>query len=112
MDTKRQNKISRLILKDISSIFQTEYQNFFGPVMITVTKVRVTPDLSLARINLSIYGSNDKEAVLKNVKKQAADIRLKFSNRAKNQLRIMPVFEFFIDDSLDYIERIDELLKK
>ena len=112
MDSKRQNKIARLIQKDISDIFQTAYQNFFGPVLITVTKVRITPDLSLARINLSIFGTEDKESVLINIKKQTREIRLKFSQKAKNQLRIMPAFEFYIDDSLDYIEKIDTLLKK
>lgn len=111
MDTKRQNKISRLIQKDISDIFQTDYQNFFGPVLITITKVRVTSDLSLARINLSIFGTDDKIPILNNIKKQTKEIRLKFSMRAKNQLRIMPHFEFFIDDSLDYIEKIETLLK-
>ena len=68
MDTKRQNKISRLIQKDISDIFQTDYQNFFGPVLITITKVRVTSDLSLARINLSIFGTDDKIPILNNIK--------------------------------------------
>lgn len=111
MDTKRQNKISRMIQKDISEIFQVDYRNFFGPVIITVTKVRVTSDLSLARINMSIFGTDNKDAVLQNIKKQTKEIRLKFSMRAKNQLRIMPVFEFYIDDSLDYIEKIDTLLK-
>jgi len=111
MDTKRQNKISRLIQKDISEIFQTDYQNFFGPVMITITKVRVTSDLSLARINISIFGTDEKASVLDNIKKQTKEIRLKFGMRAKNQLRIIPQFEFYIDDSLDYIEKIETLLK-
>jgi len=112
MDSKRQNKIARLIQRDISNIFQTDYQNFFGPVMITVTKVRVTADLSLAHVNISIYGTSDKKAILENIKKQAKEIRLKFAVKAKNQLRIIPVFEFHIDDSLDYIDKIESLLKK
>ncbi len=112
MDTKRQNKIARLIQRDISAIFQTDFQNSFGPVMITITKVRITPDLSIARVNLSIFGTNDKQTVLENIKKQSKEIRLKFGLKAKNQLRIIPIFEFYIDDSLDYIEKIDSLLKK
>jgi len=112
MDSKRQNKIARLIQKDVSEIFQSEYKNFFGPVLITVTKARVTPDLSLARIHLSIFGSISKETILESIKKQTKEIRLKFSLKAKNQLRIMPNFEFYIDDSLDYIEKIDSLLKQ
>jgi len=112
MDSKRQNKIARLIQKDIGDIFQSEYQNFFGPVLITVTKVRVTPDLSIARIYLSIFGNNtDKESVLKSITNQSWEIRKKFGIRAKNQLRVIPNFEFFIDDSLDYIEKIENLLK-
>ncbi|MDD3878008.1 MAG: ribosome-binding factor A [Bacteroidales bacterium] len=112
MESKRQSKISRLIQKDLSEIFQNDYQNFFGPVLITVTKARVTPDLSLARIFLSIFGNADKNIVLENIKKQSWEIRKKFGLRAKNQLRIIPNFEFTIDDSLDYIEKIETLLKK
>jgi len=111
METKRQSKISRLIQKDLGDIFQTEYQNFFGQVMITVTKVRITPDLSIARVFLSIFGDNDKEKVLENIKKQSWEIRKKFGFRAKNQLRIIPEFDFIIDDSLDYIEKIENLIK-
>ncbi len=112
MESKRQSKISRLIQKDLGEIFQLEYQNFFGPSLITITKVNVTPDLSLARVFLSIYGHTDKNDILKNIKNQAWEIRKKFGLRAKNQLRIIPNFEFFIDDSLDYIENIENLLKK
>lgn len=111
MDSKRQNKVARLIQKDVSEIFQIDYQNAFGPVLITITRVRVTPDLGLARINISIFGASDKQAVLKSIKSHGTDIRAKFALRARNQLRIMPTFEFFIDDSLDYIEKIDKLLK-
>ncbi len=111
MESKRQSKISRLIQKDLGDIFQTEYQNFFGPVMVTVTKVRVTPDLSVAKVFVSIFGSNiDKEAVLDLINKRSWELRKKFGNRARNQLKSIPDFEFFLDDSLDYIENIENIL--
>jgi len=111
MDSKRQNKISRLIQKDIGSIMQTAYPNFFGNALITVTKVRVTPDLSIARIYLSIFTPDDKNIILDNIKKQTWEIRKKLGEVAKNQLRIIPNLEFYVDDSLDYIEKIENLLK-
>lgn len=110
MESKRQSKISRLIQKDLGDIFQKEYSNYFGPVLVSVTKVRVTPDLSLAKVYVSIYGKADKKATVAMINKQSWEIRKKFGIRAKNQLKNIPDFEFFLDDSLDYIENIENLL--
>ncbi|MFA6924089.1 MAG: 30S ribosome-binding factor RbfA [Bacteroidales bacterium] len=112
MATTRQNKVARLIQKNLSEIFQQESINYCRGSMITVTKVNVTPDLSIARTNLSIYGTSDKSALLKIVKDDTKEIRHKLAVRIKNQVRIIPNLEFFIDDSLDYIENIEKLLKK
>ena len=112
METTRQNKIARLLQKDLRDIFQTELRNAFGKVMVTITTVRVSPDLSVAKIYVSIFGVNEKEAVLKKITEHTKDIRRSLGNKVKNQLRIIPNLEFFIDDSLDYLENIENLLKQ
>jgi len=112
METTRQNKIARLLQKDLSDIFQTELRNAFGKVMVTITTVRVSSDLSVAKIYVSIFGVNEKDAVLKKITEHTKDIRRSLGNKVKNQLRIIPNLEFFIDDSLDYLENIENLLKQ
>jgi len=79
--------------------------------MITVTQTKVTPDLSLARSYLSIFNAVNNELVLNTVKKNTKDIRYRLAKKVKHQLRIIPQLEFFIDDSLDYLENIENLLK-
>jgi ribosome-binding factor A len=110
METTRQNKIARLIQKDLGMIFQQQSRNLFGGAMITVTKVSVAKDLSIARIYISIYGPKDKEALLEEIRSHTRTIRRELGNREHNQLRIIPELHFFIDDSLDYIDNIDHLL--
>lgn len=80
--------------------------------MITVTKATVTSDLSIARAYLSIYMAPDKDIVIKAVRTNTKDIRFRLGQKVKDQLRVIPQLEFFIDDTLDYMENIDKLLKK
>jgi len=110
METTRQQKIARLIQKDLGMIFQQESRNLFGGVMITVTKVNIAKDLSIARTYLSLFGTKDKEALLENIRLHTKAIRRELGIRVHNQLRIIPELHFFLDDSLDYIENIDHLL--
>ena len=110
METTRQNKIARLIQKDLGMIFQLQGRNLFGGAMITVTKVNVAKDLSVARIYLSLFGVKDKEALIEEIRTHTKMIRRELGIREHNQLRIIPELHFFIDDSLDYIENIDHLL--
>lgn len=110
MESKRQQKIARLIQKDLGEIFRIFAKNQLNGYLITVTKVHVTPDMSLARVALSLFGPSDKNAVFKNIKDHKKEIRHQLGVRVKGQLRIIPDLEFFIDDSLDYIEKIDNLL--
>jgi ribosome-binding factor A len=110
METTRQNKIARLIQKDLGMIFQQEGRNLFGGAMITVTKVNIAKDLSVARIYLSLFGIKDKEALLESIRTHTKLIRRELGFRVHNQLRIIPELHFFMDDSLDYIENIDHLL--
>lgn len=112
MDSTRQLKVSRLIQKELGNIFQQESKTLFEGVFITVTLVRVTSDLSIARIYLSLFLTKDKEATLKLVKQHTKPIRGKLATMIKNQVRIIPQLEFFIDDSYDYAANIDNLLKK
>lgn len=111
MDTTRQQKISRLIQKELSEIFLADGLPVYG-CMITVTKTSVTKDLSIARSYLSIFNAEDNDAVIKSVRANTKDIRFRMGQKVKSQLRIIPQLEFFIDDSLDYMENIERLLKQ
>ena len=109
METTRQQKISRLIQKELSDIFQKQTQATHG-VLVSVSAVRVSPDLSIARGYLSIFPSERAEEILKNINDNARQIRYELGTRVRHQLRIIPELKFFIDDSLDYLEHIDSLL--
>lgn len=111
METQRQSKIGALLQKDISELFQRECQEFCSGKMISVTKVRISPDLSIAKVYISIFPTSDKETVLAGINKASSQIRFHLSKRVGKQLRIMPNLRFYIDDSLDYIDNIDNLLK-
>jgi len=112
METTRQNKISRLIQKDLGEIFRFESKNLFRGAMITVTKVLVSPDLSIAKVYLSLFAINDKDELLIKIKRQAKSIRYNLGKKIRNQIRVIPELHFFIDDSLDYIDNIEKLLEE
>ena len=109
METIRQQKVAKIIQVEIADILQKEAAAFGG--LVTVTKVNVTKDLSLARVNLSIFGITEKKEVLKKVKTASKEIRFKLGNNVKHQLRIVPNLDFFLDESFDRAQRIEELLK-
>lgn len=111
MQETRQNRIARLLQKELAIIFQLQTRATHG-VMVSVTRVRVSPDLSICTAYLSIFPSEKAEEILKNITANEKTIRYDLGTRVRNQLRIVPELRFFIDDSLDYIEHIDELLKK
>lgn len=111
MDTTRQSKIARLIQRELSEIFQQQTRATHG-ILVSVSAVRVSPDLSIARAYLSIFPPAKSEEILKNINTNAKSIRYDLGTRVRHQLRIIPELKFFIDDSLDYIENIDTLLKK
>ncbi|MBR7018311.1 MAG: 30S ribosome-binding factor RbfA [Prevotella sp.] len=111
MQETRQNRISRLLQKELSLIFQSQTRMMRG-VMVSVTRVKISPDLSVCTAYLSIFPSERGEELMQNIQKNEKSIRYELGTRVRNQLRIIPELRFFIDDSLDYIEHIDELLKK
>ena len=111
MQETRQARISRLLQKELAQIFEGQTRQMHG-VLVSVTRVRVSPDLSICTAYLSIVPSEKAEELLKNIQANDKAIRFDLGRRVRNQLRIIPELRFFIDDSLDYIDRIDELLKK
>jgi ribosome-binding factor A len=112
MDSTRQQKFSRLIQKEIAEIFQFDMQGKFGKIMITVTQVRVSPDLGVAKIYVSLFPVKEKDQMLELIKKNTSEIRGALGKRIRHQARVIPELIFYIDDSLDYAENIDRLLKK
>jgi ribosome-binding factor A len=113
MESKRQDKINRLIQKDLSQIIREKSKDEFFSTMITVTKVSITSDLSYARVYVSIFELKyKKEDILKLLKEKTPMLRKLLGDRERFQLRIIPEIMFYIDDTLDYKQRIDELLSK
>jgi ribosome-binding factor A len=111
MDSTRQNKFARLIQKELADLFQKEGSSFYGNSFITLTKAKITPDLSVARIYLSIFKDKNPNGVIESLKRQKHIIRKKLGNKIKDQARIIPDLEFYLDDSLDYAEKIDNIMK-
>ena len=111
MQETRQARISRLLQKELATIFEEQTRQMHG-VLVSVTRVRVSPDLSICTAYLSIFPSDKGDELLKHIQANDKAIRFDLGRRVRNQLRIIPELRFFIDDSLDYIDRIDELLKK
>ena len=110
METTRQQKISRLIQKELSNIFLVQTKATKG-ILISISAVRVTPDLSIARAYISIFPQDKRDELIKNINENAKSIRFELGQKVRHQLRIVPELEFYVDDSLDYAERIDALLK-
>ena len=111
MQEDRLNKVARLVQKELSEIFQQQTRSMHG-VMVSVTSVRVSPDLSICRVYLSIFPSARGEELITNINNNQKSIRFELGKRVRHQLRIIPELKFFIDDSLDYIDNIDKLLKQ
>ena len=111
MESQRQSKVSRLVQKELADIFQKQGNRLFGGGMITVTVVRVTPDLGIAKVYLSLFPPERRQELFDSATAQIKTIRHELGRRVKNQLRLVPELQFFIDDSMDYANRIDELLK-
>ena len=109
-ESTRQKKVARLIQKEIADIFLRKSNEYAPGKMISITKVRVSPDLSFAKIYLSIFPSANHDDILKAVQDHSHKIRFDLGNKVRRQLRIVPDLAFYFDDSLDYIDKIDKLL--
>lgn len=112
MESKRQERIQKLLQHELGEIFQRELSTITQKAMVTVTKVYVTPDLSQAKVYLSLFATPDKETLMENIVKHTSTVRGKLGTRIRHQLRVVPELQFYEDDSLDYIDRIDSLLKE
>ena len=109
MESKRQAKIARYIQKELSEIFRRQTARM-GGVLVTVSTVRVSPDLSIAKVYLSIFPAEKSNEILENIKKQAKTVRYELAQAVRQVLRKCPELQFYLDDSLDYAENIDRLL--
>src|SRR6201986_1925262 len=112
MESKRQQKFAGVIQEDLAAIFQREGNNYLPNTMVTITKVRVTPDLAIARVFLSFFNTTNNQLALQTIKLHASEIRYKLGARIKDQVRIIPQLEFFIDDTSEYVERMDKIFDK
>lgn len=112
MESTRQQKIARQIQRDIADIFQKEAAAVVRGVMVTVTTVRVSPDFGYAKVYVSVFPFDRSAAILDALKSNNWMIRRALGQRIRFQLKVVPELEFFIDDSLEYIENIDNLLKE
>jgi ribosome-binding factor A len=111
MTTNRQQKVSRLLQKELGDYLQKSGPEITGGKMITVTVVRISPDLGIAKAYLSIFPGEGAEETLKALSEKAGLVRSVMGKKLRNQLRHIPQFTFYLDDSLDYIDRIEDLLK-
>lgn len=111
MQETRQARISRLLQKELADIFQSQTR-MMRRVLVSVTRVKISPDLSICTAYLSVFPSEKGEEILENIKGNEKSVRYELGTRVRNQLRIIPELRFFLDDSLDYLERIDGLLKQ
>lgn len=112
MESKRQQKFAGVIQEDLAAIFQREGMNFLPNTLVTITKVRVTPDLALARVFLSFFNNTNTQQSLNTIRSHASEIRYKLGARIKDQVRIIPQLEFFVDDTNEYVERMDKIFDK
>ena len=111
MDSTRQQKFGRLIQKELGEIFQRDGKSFYGQNFVTITGVRVTPDLSVARVQISIFKASNPEEVMNMIRDNSHEIRRELGKRIRNQARIIPALEFFLDDSLDYVDKMENIFK-
>ena len=111
MEKTRQNKIGRLIQKELSELFLLQTKAMHG-VMVSVSNCRVSPDLSYCNVYLSVFPSDKAKDIVDNIAATGRTVRYDLGQRLRYQLRIIPELRFFVDDTLDYMEHIDELLKK
>ncbi|MDQ3072563.1 MAG: 30S ribosome-binding factor RbfA [Bacteroidota bacterium] len=112
MESKRQAKFARQVQKDMGEIFQREGQQLFGNPFISVSQVRVTPDLGYVKIYLTFLNEKNPETLLNLIKQYNKELRTKLAQRIRNTVRKIPEIEFFYDDTMDFVERIDKLFDK
>ena len=111
-ESKRQKQVAAVLSEEINDIFRRLSLNMINGGMVSISSVKVTPDLLEARIYLSMYKVADEKAALKKIENQSWEIKKELTARIKNQLRRMPVLKFYIDDTLDHVFKMEELFKQ
>jgi ribosome-binding factor A len=111
MESTRQKKVSRLIQKEMAEIFLKRGNEIAHGKLVSITRVRVSPDLSFAKIYISIFPAVNQDSTFLSIQENTSKIRFDLGQKVRSQLRIVPDIVFHIDDSLDYIDKIDKLLK-
>ena len=112
MENTRQQKVAKQIQKDIAEIFQREGAHLVRGLLVTVTTVRVSPDFGYAKIYVSVFPFEQHKALLATLEENNWFIRRQLGQRSRNQLKNVPELQYVLDDSLEYIEQIDEALKR
>jgi ribosome-binding factor A len=112
LESKRQKQVAGLLNQELSDIFQRMGLNIIDGGMVSISKVTITPDLFDARIYLSFFQVTDNEALLEKIKERSWEIKRELTSRVRNQLRSMPQLSFYIDDTLDYVFKMEEIFKK
>jgi len=108
-ESKRQQRFAGIIQKDLAELFQREGSNWAPGAFVTVTKVRVTPDLSIARVYLSFLDSKSASEKLEQIKQKSSEIRYKLGTRVRHDTKVVPQLEFYLDDTNEYVENMDKL---
>lgn len=111
MDTKRQHKYSKLILKDLAEIFQHDYRDSFTPAFVTLTGVEISPDLGIASVHVSVMPNSEKERVMESLANKKSHIRGELGKRIGKQARIVPDLRFFLDETEEQAAQMDALFK-
>jgi ribosome-binding factor A len=111
IEGKRQKQISSVLIHDLNEIFQRLGLGIMDGGMVSISSVKVTPDLLEARIYLSLFQVKDPEAAMKRIEDRSNEIKRELANRIKHQVRRIPVLRFFKDDTLDNVFKMEELFK-
>ncbi|WP_205945597.1 30S ribosome-binding factor RbfA [Pedobacter frigiditerrae] len=112
MESKRQQKFAGLLQEELAAIFQREGAAYLPNTLVTITKVRVSPDLAVAKVYLSFLNTNNTSLSLATVNSHSSEIRYKLGSRIRHQARVIPTLTFFVDDTNEYVEHMDKIFDK
>ncbi|RZJ78647.1 MAG: 30S ribosome-binding factor RbfA [Flavobacterium sp.] len=112
MESKRQQKFAGLLQEELAAIFQREGAAYLPNTLVTITKVRVSPDLAVAKVYLSFLNTNNTSLSLATVNSHSSEIRYKLGSRIRHQARVIPTLTFFVDDTNEYVEHMDKIFEK
>jgi ribosome-binding factor A len=111
-ETKRQKQVAQLLLKELNEIFLRQGLTIIDGCMVSIVKVKITPDLLEAKVYLSFFNTKDSHAIYEKIMERASEIKRDLGNKIKNQVRRIPSIQYFEDDTLDYVFKMEELFKK